>query len=73
MIALGFLSEEGLSKDRRIDIGFTFVFFIATLLYGNYKNIRSKLPMTRSKNILIRIVEYILYSFLLFMALGIVS
>lgn len=73
MISLGFLSEEGLSKDRRTDIIFTTFFFILTLFYGNYKNIRSKLPMIRSKNILIRIIGYILYSFLLFMALGIVS
>ena len=70
LIALGFFYEESLSDERIIDIGMALFFFGLTLLYGNFNNLRAKLPMLRSKNILSRILGYIVYTLVLIIAWG---
>lgn len=69
MAILGFFEEESISKDRIISIILVLFFFALTLLYGNYKNIRSKLPLINSPNIFKVIFGYILYTLALIIVL----
>lgn len=46
------------------------ILLIFTLFNGNYKNIKSKLPLTNRNEIGSKIVGHIIYNFLLFVALG---
>lgn len=72
MIILGFLEEEPISKDRITNIILVLFFFSLTLLYGNYKNIRTKLPLINSRNIFKIILGYIVYTLALVIVLFIV-
>lgn len=70
MVAIGVFSNVPLSDERIMDIVMVGLLFSLTLLFGNYKNINSKLPLLRSRNIFIKLLGYILYSFLLFLFSG---
>lgn len=70
MAAVGYLSEEPLSDDRIDDIVVSIFLLALTLLFGNYRDIKNKLPLTRSRNIITRILGYFLYVFLLLLAAG---
>lgn len=70
MIILGFFGVEAFSSDRISDIVLGTFFLLVTFLYGNFKNIKSKLPLLNSKNILIRILAHFLYGLLLFIIAG---
>lgn len=43
------------------------------LLYTNFLDIKSKLPMIRSDNEVIKIIGYFIYSFIIFMGLGLIA
>lgn len=68
--AVGYLSEEELSDNRISDIAVALLLFSLTLLLGNYRNIKSKLPLLRSKNVILRFLGYVLYIFILFLITG---
>lgn len=70
MIFLGLCYEEYMSEDRITDIIMSLFLFFITLFYGNFNNIKSKLPVLRSKNIFIKILGYIMYTFLLLIVLS---
>ncbi len=72
MAAIGSFDKEPLSQDRLMDIIMSLFLFLLTLFYANYNNIRSKLPITSSKNMPIRILGYILYTIILLFLLGII-
>ncbi|NLC65742.1 MAG: serine/threonine protein kinase [Clostridium sp.] len=66
MAMVGFFDQESISKERSANIILAAFLLILTLLYTNYKNIKQKLPIIKSSNILISILGYILYTLLLF-------
>lgn len=70
MASVGYLSEEELSDNQISDIVVALLLFLLTLLLGNYRNIKSKLPLLRSKNIILRFLGYVLYIFILFLIAG---
>lgn len=72
LTAFGFFSDDFSNKARLWDIVIVTYFFSLTLLYGNYNNIDSKLPLLRSRNIFIKLVGYILYPFLLFLIMSLI-
>ncbi|MDU5021459.1 MAG: hypothetical protein E6269_13005, partial [Clostridiales bacterium] len=43
------------------------------LLYTNFLDIKSKLPMIRSDNEVIKIIGYFIYSFIIFMGFGLIA
>ncbi|WP_195990176.1 hypothetical protein [Clostridium sp. D53t1_180928_C8] len=47
------------------------ILFITTLFNGNYKNIKSNLPLTKRNDRGSKIVGNILYNFLLFVVCGV--
>lgn len=47
------------------------ILFIITLFNGNYKNIKSKIPLTNRNERSSKIVGNILYNFLLFVVCGV--
>lgn len=70
MSLLGFFEEEPISKDRIETIMLVIFMFLLTLLYGNYRDIKSKLPIISSSNILIRLLGYVIYTIGLFIVYG---
>lgn len=70
MASVGYLSEEELSDNQISDIVVALLLFLLTLLLGNYRNIKSKLPLLGSKNIILRFLGYVLYIFILFLIAG---
>lgn len=72
MAALGFFDTEPISEERISNIIFTLFLFSLTLLYGNYRDINLKLPIINSKNLLIKLLGYVLYTIVLFILFGII-
>lgn len=70
MLVLGFFDEKSISSDRKGSILLALLFLSLTFLYGNYKNIKSKLLMLNSKNIFINIFGYILYTIIMLATIG---
>lgn len=73
MAILGFFEEEPISKDRIASITLVLFIFALTLLYGNYKDVKSKLALINSPNIFIRLLGYVLYTVGLFIIYGIIT
>lgn len=72
MTSLGFFEGKPISEDQVLNIIIPLFLFCLTLLYGNYKDIRCKLPIINSKNPLIRLFGYLLYTMILFLIVGII-
>ena len=60
------------SKERIESIMLVLFIFILTILYGNYKDIRTKLPIISSSNIFIKLVGYLVYTIGLFLVYGMI-
>lgn len=73
MISLGYFYKEPIPKNRIMDIVISLFLLLLTLLYGNFNNIKSKIPILRSQNILIKILGYIVYTLLLFILFAIIT
>jgi len=58
------LDIEPMSEERILSLRFSIFLLFLTLLYGNYKNMKDRLPMLRSPKLLVRILGYIIYTFL---------
>lgn len=73
LILLGFLDKEPVSRGRVSDIIFSLLAFSLTLLYGNYKDIKSRLPIVSSSKPMVQLLGYILYTVVLFTIFGIIN
>lgn len=71
LVGLGFLTEELTSENRISDILIVIFFLSITLLFGNYRNLKSKLPLLSSKKFIVRLIGYGLYLLLLILILGV--
>lgn len=71
MCLVGLLDTEPVSEERVSNIAFALLLFSLTLLYGNYRDIKLKLPIINSKNLLVSFLGYILYTLLAFILFGI--
>lgn len=65
------INEDGIPRERQEDMLMVSFALALTLLYGNFCNIKSKLPIIKSDGILVPLLGYVLYTFLLFITLGI--
>lgn len=72
IILLGLTDEGAPSKNRIIDIVLSLFLFSLTLLYGNFNNLKTKLPIISSRNRFISLGGYVIYSMLLFIVLAII-
>lgn len=70
LIGLGFFIEELTLETRTDDFVIALLLFALTLFFGNYKNVKAKLPLLSSKSILLRIMGYIIYPLLLVILAG---
>ncbi|CEO25734.1 serine/threonine-protein kinase [Paraclostridium sordellii] len=62
------------SPKMLLENGCTMLILLALfLLYTNFLDIKSKLPMIRSDNEVIKIIGYFIYSFIIFMGFGIIA
>ena len=71
MFLLGFFDSEPMAGDRTSNITFALFSFSLTLLYGDYRNIKSRLPILDSENLIIRLLGYALYTIGLVLIIGI--
>lgn len=67
LAAFGSLTEETTIESRITDVLIVLFLFSATLLLGNYRDIKTRLPLLSSSNFLIRIIGHALYLLLLFL------
>lgn len=72
ILLLGLTDEGAPSKNRIIDIVLSLFLFSLTLLYGNFNNLKTKLPIISSRNRFISLGGYVIYSMLLFIVLAII-
>lgn len=71
MGAMGLLDERPDSNEEVSNLSLALFLFSLTLLYGNYKDIKFKLPIMKSNNLLVKLIGYILYTIILFIVFGI--
>ena len=71
LILLGFFDDEIMSENRISNILLALLLLSLTFLYGNYQNIKGRLPLLRSTNFFIKLLGYILYTIVLIIVFGI--
>lgn len=71
LASLGLFTDDTSFENRLSDIVVVLFLFSLTLLYGNYMNIKSVLPLTSSDNILLRCFGHTFYTLVLLIFLGI--
>ena len=71
LAGLGFFTEDLTTESRTSDMTFAAFFFAVTLLFGNYKNLKTRFPLLSSKRFIIRLIGYGLYLLLILFILGI--
>lgn len=67
---IGQLTEDTSFESRVGDAAFSLFLFVLTLLYGNFNNIKSKLPLIKSDQLSIKIIGYVLYTLSLLLLCG---
>ena len=65
MLLIGIFDKESISKERISNIIFGLLLLSLTILYGGYRGISHRLFLIKSKNPLIKLLGYILYSLVL--------
>src|SRR5699024_8756213 len=59
---IGQLSEDTSFESRVGDVALSLFLFVLTLLYGNFNNIKSKLPLIKSDQLSVKIIGYAIYT-----------
>ena len=70
LTSLGFFTNDLTLENRRTDIIITSFLFVITLLIGNYKNLKTKLPLLSSNRRFVRFIGYLVYSLLILIISG---
>lgn len=71
LTSFGFFTDDLTPKSRAEDIIITSFLFIITLLFGNYKNLKARLPLLSSKRLIVQLIGYGIYLFLMLFIVGI--
>lgn len=70
LTAFGFFTEDLTHENRSEDIVITIFLFMVTLLLGNYKNLKSRLPLLSSKKFIVQLMGYGVYLLIMLFLVG---
>ncbi|MBS4536379.1 serine/threonine protein kinase [Clostridium sp. D2Q-14] len=61
----GFFTEDPSFQNRVLDVIMVGFLFTLTLFYGNFNNVKSKLPLVKSRRLFVKFIGYVFYTLLL--------